>query len=60
MLHMSLHLSNADGLLLHGLMDASAVVLPNAVKLVNAADTAICQNQRASVQLPLTAILNNE
>ena len=39
-------------------MNAAAVVLANAAELVNAADAAIGQHKRTSLQSPLTRILS--
>lgn len=50
---------HTDGLLLHGLVDADAVVLLDAVEFVNAAQTAVRQDQSPRLQVPLTSILHS-
>ena len=51
------HLGHTDGLLLHGLMDAGFVMLPDAAELIDAANASISQHQRPCLQLPLAWIL---
>ena len=51
-------LGHADGLLLHGLMYAGAIVLLDAVELVDAAQAAVRQDQGARLQMPLPSVLH--
>lgn len=46
----SVYLSDGDGLLFHHLMDGCAVSVGHLVKLINAADALISQNQGSSFQ----------
>lgn len=50
--------SHTDGLLLHGFMDADAIVFLDAVELIDAAQTAIRQNQGSGLQVPVASILH--
>lgn len=51
--------SHTDGLLLHGLMDAGAVVLFDAVELIDAAQTSIRENECSCLQVPLSWVLDS-
>ena len=50
-------LRDADRLLFHRLVDAGAIRLPDAVELVDAAQTAISEDQCSRLELPLASIL---
>ena len=54
-------LGNGDGLLLHDLVDGRAVCVHHLVKLINAADAAVGQDQRSSLQhhLPCHWVLHH-
>ncbi len=52
-------LGHADGLLLHGLMDAGAVVFFDAVEFIDAAQTSIRENEGSCLQMPLSRVLNS-
>ena len=54
------HLGHADGLLLHGFVDAGFVVLPDAAELVDAANPTVSQHQSPRFQLPLPRILTQK
>lgn len=49
-------LSDTDGLLLHGLMDAGPVMLFEAIKFVNTAKASVCKHQGPSLQIPFSGV----